>query len=109
MALRSFWMESKAEGYKHQVAQGPKKKDGYMTTTFKQRVNGEPDKVVEVSCEPVYDRFGTFTGNVKTVVRVYPMHDGTVTSYRIGEVGEDKVLDNVQSENTIVLTVESRR
>jgi hypothetical protein len=102
-------MQSKAEGYKNQVAQGPQKKDGYMTTTFRQRVNGESVKTVEVSCEPVYDRWGKFTGDIKTVVRVYPMHDGTVTQYRIGEQGQDKILDSVQTEHTIVLEVESRR
>jgi len=52
MAIRNFWIRSEIEGRKTLLEGGPRSKTGDMVTDLFVKENGEPNKILRISCIP---------------------------------------------------------
>ena len=55
MAIRNFWIRSDIEGRKTLLEGGPIRKTGKMGTDLFVKENGEPNKILRISCIPQED------------------------------------------------------
>lgn len=71
MAVRNFWVNAKVDGYKTEMAGGPRSKDGGMTIEVKQRDDGEKVSAVKVRCYAVNGELFTEVSIGGNVVGTY--------------------------------------